>query len=51
MIITVKWDNGERDKVYVKIRPYAFTFLIHMTRIFEVIIFTASILNYAKPLI
>lgn len=51
MILNVQWDNGERDYVFVKIRPHWFAFLIKMSKIYEVIIFTASILNYAQPLV
>ena len=51
MIINVLWDDGLRDKVFVKIRPYAYQFLAEMWKIFEVVIFTASIINYAYPLV
>lgn len=51
MVINVEWDNGERDKVFVRVRPYTYKFLAKMSKIFEIVIFTASILNYAKPLI
>ena len=51
MVINVQWDNGERDKVFVRVRPYAYKFLNKMAQIYEVVIFTASILNYARPLI
>lgn len=51
IIINVEWDNGERDRVYVRVRPFTYKFLSKMSKIYEVVIFTASILNYAKPLI
>jgi len=51
LILNVKWDNGERDYVFVKVRPHCSTFLVKMSKIFEVVIFTASILNYASPLV
>lgn len=51
MIINVQWNDGQRDKVFVKIRPYAHQFLVDMCKIFEVVIFTASIINYAYPLV
>lgn len=51
MVINVSWNDGQRDKVFVKIRPYAYQFLAEMCKIFEVVIFTASIINYAYPLV
>lgn len=51
LIINVKWDDGGRDYVFVKVRPYVYSFLAKMTKIYEVVIFTASILNYAQPLV
>lgn len=51
MILNIKWDNGEKDYVFIKIRPHCYAFLIKMSKIFEVVIFTASILNYALPLV
>lgn len=51
LILNVKWDNGEKDYVFVRVRPHTYYFLTQMTKIFEVVIFTASILNYAQPLV
>jgi len=44
------WE-GKLSKVYVKLRPGVFEFLKKMARIYEVVIFTASVSNYATPLI
>lgn len=44
------WE-GKVSKVFVKLRPGVFEFLKNMTRFYEVVIFTASVSNYATPLI
>jgi RNA polymerase II subunit A small phosphatase-like protein len=51
LIINVDWDDGESDNVYIKVRPETYNFLTQVTKIFEVVIFTASIFNYADPLV
>jgi len=51
LILNIEWDNGEKDYVFVNVRPNAFIFLVKMAKIYEVVIFTASIYNYALPLI
>lgn len=44
------WEN-KLCHVSVQVRPGALEFLQRMTKIFEVVIFTASVSNYANPLI
>lgn len=51
LVLNIQWDNREKDYVFVKVRPYTYSFLARMTKIFEVVIFTASIFNYAQPLV
>lgn len=51
LIVNVKWDDGLNDKVFVNVRPHVYKFLTEMSKIYEVVIFTASIINYALPLI
>jgi len=53
-----KWDielpitmDNQNHIVYVKIRPRAIDFLRKITKYYEVAIFTASVANYADPLI
>ncbi|CAI2383999.1 unnamed protein product [Moneuplotes crassus] len=50
-LLDVKWEDGERSKVFVRIRPYLQQFLTEMCKIYEVIIFTASVKQYAIPLV
>ncbi|CAI2373957.1 unnamed protein product [Moneuplotes crassus] len=51
LVLSIEWDNGERDYVFIRIRPHCFSFLLKMTQLFEVVIFTASVSNYALPLV
>lgn len=48
--LDIMWE-GKLSWVYVKLRPGIFEFLKKMTRLYEVVIFTASVSNYASPLI
>ena len=48
--LDIMWE-GKVSKVFVKLRPGVFEFLKRMTWIYEVVIFTASVSNYATPLI
>jgi len=43
--------DNQNHIVYVKIRPRAIDFLRKITKYYEVAIFTASVANYADPLI
>jgi RNA polymerase II subunit A small phosphatase-like protein len=43
--------DGTDSVVYVKIRPRVLDFLRKITKYYEVVIFTASVANYADPLI
>lgn len=43
--------DGQRYIVYVRIRPRALDFLRKITKYYEVAIFTASVADYADPLI
>ena len=47
--LTVEVDNNTLD-VYGHIRPYVKEFLISLQNFYEIIIFTASLNNYADPL-
>jgi RNA polymerase II subunit A small phosphatase-like protein len=49
--INVKWDDCEVDKAFVKVRPHVQRFLYEMCKTYEVVIFTASVKNYAYPLV
>ena len=49
--ISVKWDDGVQDKVFVRVRPHLQEFLNEVCKLYEVVIFTASVKNYAVPLI
>ena len=48
LALDVDWEDGTRDKVFVNVRPYARRFLRQVATIYEVVIFTASVINYAK---
>ena len=50
-IILVVNFEGRNNKIYVKVRPGAIDFLARIRMIYEVVIFTASVANYADPLI
>lgn len=43
--------DGTDSMVFVKIRPRVIDFLRKITKYYEVVIFTASVANYADPLI
>ena len=43
--------NGRQYKVYVLIRPFVEQFLSEMSKLYEIIIFTASLQEYAEPLL
>ena len=51
MLLDVKWDDGIADTIYVNVRPFVNTFLKEMAEKFEIVIFTASIINYAQSLV
>jgi RNA polymerase II subunit A small phosphatase-like protein len=51
LILNVKWEDGITDQVYVNVRPYVNRFLLEMSKIFEIVIFTASVISYARPLV
>lgn len=48
--LTVNFE-GKENNIYVKIRPGAINFLQRIHKYYEVVIFTASVANYADPLI
>jgi len=48
--LEIYWED-KLSTVYVNLRPGIFDFLKKMTRIYEIVIFTASVSNYANPLI
>lgn len=50
LMLEILWE-GRVSNVYVNLRPGIFEFLKRVTKIFEVVIFTASVSNYANPLI
>ena len=43
--------DGKEHKIYVLKRPYLDEFLDKMSKLYEIVIFTASISNYANPLL
>jgi carboxy-terminal domain RNA polymerase II polypeptide A small phosphatase len=43
--------DGQRCEVFVKLRPFVNDFLHSVGRMFEVVVFTASLSKYASPLI
>lgn len=43
--------NNEKSNVYVLKRPHVDHFLTEVSKIFEVVIYTASMSKYADPLI
>jgi len=47
----VNMDNGSSTPVYVKFRPHLGRFLNAVSRIFEVVVFTASISRYANQVL
>ena len=49
-IVQIEQDNEVHD-IYVLVRPYVEEFLEKMSQKFELVIFTASISNYANPLL
>lgn len=50
IVLNVNFD-GVENKIYVKVRPGAVDFLWKITKFYEVVIFTASVANYADPLV
>ena len=48
--LTVNFE-GKDNNIYVKIRPGAINFLQRIYKYYEVVIFTASVANYADPLV
>lgn len=50
IILNVNFD-GKETIIYVKVRPGALDFLKKISKYYEVVIFTASLGNYADPLI
>lgn len=44
-------DDGQRCEVFVKLRPFVHDFLRSVGKMFEVVVFTASVSKYASPLI
>jgi len=50
IILSVNFE-GKQSKIYVKIRPGAIDFLRKICKYYEVAIFTASVANYADPLV
>jgi Dullard-like phosphatase family protein len=47
----VRMDNGATTPVYVKFRPHLTRFLSVVSRLFEVVVFTASISKYANQVL
>jgi RNA polymerase II subunit A small phosphatase-like protein len=47
----VRMDNGQSTPVYVKFRPHLNRFLAVVSRLFEVVVFTASIPRYANQVL
>ena len=50
IVLAVNFE-GKDNKINVKVRPGAIDFLRKISKYFEVVIFTASVANYADPLI
>ena len=50
LVLPVNFE-GNDSNIYVKIRPGAINFLQRIHKYYEVVIFTASVANYADPLI
>lgn len=50
ILLNVEWE-GKINKIYVLVRPGVEEFLRQVCKSFEVCIFTASMSNYADPLI
>ena len=50
LVIKIEQDNDVHD-IYVLVRPHVEEFLERMSKRFELVIFTASISNYANPLL
>ena len=50
LVIKIEQDNDVHD-IYVLVRPHVEEFLEKMSKRFELVIFTASISNYANPLL
>lgn len=50
LILPISYLGGHFE-AYVKLRPHLLTFLSRMAEIFEVVIFTASVPEYADPLL
>jgi RNA polymerase II subunit A small phosphatase-like protein len=50
MILSIDIE-GIQSNVYVLVRPHVDAFLEKMSEIYEIVIFTASLSQYAKPLV
>lgn len=50
IVLSVNFE-GKENKIYVKVRPGAIDFLRKISKIYEVVVFTASVANYADPLV
>lgn len=50
LVLNIELD-GRLQNVFVLIRPHVEEFLVKMSRLYELVIFTASLPNYANPLI
>jgi Dullard-like phosphatase family protein len=46
--VAVEDAQGRVHPVYVKLRPHLMTFLLHVSRMFEVVVFTAGLQAYAE---
>ena len=50
--ITVELEfEGEKSPIYVNVRPHVASFLHRMSRLYEIVVFTASLEEYAKPML
>lgn len=51
MTISVTMEGGRQAQIFVKVRPYLTLFLIEMAKIFEIVVYTASLCKYADAVI
>jgi len=47
----IEVDLGEEEKGFILIRPYALSFLKKMSKIYEIVVFTASAQDYADSIL